>query len=309
MESDFALVELLRDSTDLIIRYALDGLVALALLIGGFLLGRWAQRRTEAHLQRYQRVDPTLRPLLGRVAKLVVFVLVLVAVLAQFGVQTSSIIALIGATGLALGLAFKDTLSNVASGLLLLMMRPFNVGDWVELGDESGRVLEIGLFFTKLRSPDGHHITLPNSVVANDAMENLSRDELRRMVFEVGVGYGDDLDQCEQVLLEAIGEDERLRQDPAPQVFVSSLGDSAVVFTVRAWAEQSDYWPARFALLKRIKQRLDQAGIQIPFPQSDVHLIDGKLRVASSDAASNDADAAEADSDQVDRRETRAASG
>ena len=280
MEFEKALTTFLQQSSDLILTYALDGIVAVALLAMGYLGGRWAQRTTERQLDRFDHVDATVKPLVAHMAKLAVLTMVLVAVLAQFGVQTSSIIALIGAAGLAIGLAFKDTLSNVASGLLLLFLRPFNVGEWVEIGDESGRVEEIGLFLTRLHSADGQYVSVPNAEVANASIVNFSREPQRRMVFEVGVSYNTDLDRCEQVLLKAAAADEQIVQEPAPQAFVSSLGDSAVVFTVRAWAEQDNYWPARFALLKRIKQHLDAENIAIPFPQTEMRLLDGRLKLA-----------------------------
>ncbi|MCK7592263.1 mechanosensitive ion channel family protein [Pseudomarimonas salicorniae] len=280
MDQDAPLMAFLRESSDLILTYSLDGLVALILLGVGFIGGRWAQRTTERQLDRMPHVDATIKPLAGRVAKIAVLVLVLVAVLGQFGVQTSSIIALIGAAGLAIGLAFKDTLSNVASGLLLLFLRPFNVGEFVEIGDESGEVREIGLFLTRLRTADGQYVSVPNSEVASDAIINYTREPQRRMVFEVGVSYDADLDQAEEVLLKAAREDDRILADPGPQAFVSALGDSSVNFTVRAWAKQADYWPARFALLKRIKQRLDDAGIGIPFPQREVRVLNSKIKLA-----------------------------
>lgn len=275
----------LQQSSDVILAYSLDGVVAILLLALGYLGGRWAQRTTERQLDRFEHVDATLKPLVGRMAKLAVLIMVLVAVLAQFGVQTSSIIALIGAAGLAIGLAFKDTLSNVASGLLLLFLRPFNAGEFVELGDESGTVMEIGLFLTRLRTADGQIVCMPNAEVANNAIINYSRDPQRRMVFEVGVSYDADLDQTEQVLLEAAAADDQVLKEPAPQAFVSTLGDSSVVFTVRAWAKQEAYWPTRFALLKRIKQALDQAKIAIPFPQTEMRLLDGRIKLARADAA------------------------
>lgn len=275
---------LFEQSSDLIIAYSLDALVALLLLAIGYLGGRWAQRTTARQLDRFPHIDATLKPLIARFAKLAVLIMVIVAVAGQFGVQTSSIVALIGAAGLAIGLAFKDTLSNVASGLLLLVLRPFNVGEWVEIGSQSGTVEEIGLFLTRLLSADGQLVSVPNAEVANQAIINYSRKPHRRMVFDVGVSYDADLDQCEQVLLNAAKDDERIVAEPAPQAFVTSLGDSSVVFTVRAWASQQDYWPARFALLKRIKQRLDRAKIAIPFPQREMRLIDGRLQLARHDS-------------------------
>lgn len=289
MDKDSALMTFLQESSDLLLTYSLDGLVAILLLGAGFIGGRWAQRTTERQLDRMPHVDATIKPLVGRIAKLGVLIIVLVAVLGQFGVQTSSIIALIGAAGLAIGLAFKDTLANVASGLLLLFLRPFNVGEFVDVGDESGEVREIGLFLTRLRTADGQFVSVPNSEVAGSAIVNYSREPQRRMVFEVGVSYDSDLDRSEKILLDSAAQDDRVLKEPAPQAFVSSLADSSVVFTVRAWAAQSDYWPARFAMLKRIKQSLDEAGIGIPFPQSEVRVLNNRIKLAQVDERERDA--------------------
>lgn len=289
MDMDSPLMRFLQESSDLILSYSLDGVVAILLLGLGFIGGRWAQRTTERQLDRMPHVDPTIKPLVARIARIGVLIIVLVAVLGQFGVQTSSIIALIGAAGLAIGLAFKDTLSNVASGLLLLFLRPFNVGEFVDVGDESGEVREIGLFLTRLRTADGQFVSVPNAEVANSAIVNYSREPNRRMVFEVGVSYDADLDRTEQILRESAAADERVLDEPAPQAFVSSLADSSVVFTVRAWAAQSDYWPTRFAMLKRIKQTLDEAGIGIPFPQSEVRVLNSKIKLAQIDEREREA--------------------
>lgn len=266
------LIDLMRDSSDLVLRYGLNFALALTLIVGGFMFGRWAQRTTISRLSSSTSLDPTLIPLFGRVVRMMILGLVTIAALAQFGVQTTSIITLIGAGGIAIALALRDTLSNVASGLLLLVVRPFGIGDVVNLSGGSGTVQEITLFLVKLRTPEGFLISIPNAEVAANAMTNLTRFETRRMDIPVGVSYQSDLAQARAVIAQVIAADSRLLTEPGPEVFVESLGDSSVNLMVRAHAKHADYWPARHALLQSIKEALDAHNVEIPFPRRELSL-------------------------------------
>jgi small conductance mechanosensitive channel len=192
--------------------------------------------------------------------------------LSQVGIQTTSFIAILGAAGLAVGLALQGSLSNFASGVLIIMLRPFKSGDFIEAGGKSGSVEKIEIFSTELRTPDNKVIIMPNSAIMSGAIVNYSREKTRRIDLVIGVSYEADLKQAKQVLQNVLDEEPRLLKTPAYTVAVSELADSSVNFVVRPWVNTSDYWPTYFSLVENIKLALDDAGIAIPFPQMDVHL-------------------------------------
>ncbi len=265
-------LDFVSQAVDLGIDYGLDVLGALVILIGGWALAGWVRRRLLRVLDRTPRVDPTLRPVIASVVRYAILVIVLIAVLAQFGVQTTSIIALLGAAGLAVGLALQGTLQNIAAGIMLLFLRPFRVGDYIDAEGLSGTVAEIGLFTTQMRTYDGIYLEVPNGQLWNRAILNYSRVEARRLDIVVGISYGDDIDKALAALLDLMTSDERANAEPEPQVTVKELADSSVNLNLRCWAAPGDYWGLLFDLNKAIKQRLDAEGITIPFPQRDVHL-------------------------------------
>ena len=252
--------------------YGFDVLGALVILIGGWALAGWVRRKLLRVLERTPRVDQTLRPVIASVARYAILVFVLIAVLAQFGVQTTSVIALLAAAGLAVGLALQGTLQNIAAGVMLLFLRPFRVGDYIDAEGLSGTVAEIGLFTTQMRTYDGIYLEVPNGQLWNRAILNYSRVEARRLDIVVGISYGDDIDKALAALLDLMTSDERANAEPEPQVTVKELADSSVNLNLRCWAAPGDYWGLLFDLNKAIKQRLDAEGITIPFPQRDVHL-------------------------------------
>ena len=262
----------LNQAVDLGIDYGLDVLGALIILIGGWALAGWVRRRLLRVLERTPRVDQTLRPVIASVARYGILVFVLIAVLAQFGVQTTSIIALLGAAGLAVGLALQGTLQNIAAGIMLLFLRPFRVGDYIDAEGLSGTVGEIGLFTTHLRTYDGIYLEAPNAKLWNRAILNYSRVAARRLDIVVGISYGDDIDKAQAALLDLMTSDSRANAEPEPQVLVKELADSSVNLNLRCWAAAGDYWGLLFDLNKAVKLRLDAEGITIPFPQRDVHL-------------------------------------
>ena len=256
----------------LILVYGLDILGAIIILLVGWWIAGMVERAVGRALSRVPRMDETLKPFLGSLARYTILAFTLVAVLSQFGVETTSIIALLGAAGLAIGLALQGTLQNIAAGVMLLFLRPFKIGDYIDGGGVSGTVGRIGLFTSELTTVDGVYLSVPNSQLWNTAITNFSRNPTRRLDIVVGIGYGDDIDQGLAVLLALMQDDPRTLDDPAPTTMVTALGASSVDLNMRCWCEAGDYWDLLFQLNKAAKAALDQAGISIPYPQRDVHL-------------------------------------
>ena len=252
--------------------YALDIVGALLLLIAGWMVAGWIEKRIDKVLQRIDRVDATLRSIVTNLVRYAILILVMIAVLAQFGVQTTSIIAVLAAAGLAVGLALQGTLANVAASVLLLFIRPFKVGESIDAGSVAGTVREIGLFTTELQTWDGLFLMVPNSQLASAAIQNYSRLPTRRVNLVFRISYTDDIDKAVRVLNEILQNDERILDDPAHQVMVVELAESSVNMKLRCWTNRENYWSLRFDLTKQAKQRLDEYDISIPFPQRDVHL-------------------------------------
>lgn len=247
---------------------------AVLLLIIGWIVAGWAKRALRARLERVHRLDETVKLFFANTLQYTILILVFVAVLAQFGVQTTSIIAALGAAGLAIGLALQGTLQNVAAGIMLIFLRPFNVGDFVETSSFSGTVVEVGLFATELKRVDGVYLFVPNNELWNSAITNYSRHLTRRCDITVGVGYDDSFDKAREIMQELTSKDKRVLDDPAVQTFVAELADSSVNITLRYWTATSDWWATSRDLTAAIKKAFDEAGISIPFPQLDVHRIE-----------------------------------
>ena len=245
------------------------------LFIGWFIAGR-VGKYVERIFSRMKRVDPTLSQFFSSMARYAIMAFTLIAVLNQFGVQTASLIAVLGAAGLAIGLALQGTLSHVASGVLLLIFRPFKVGDFIEVSGHMGTVKRLSLFMTELAMTDNVQILIPNGKVWDQAMKNYSANPTRRMEFILGIGYGDDMDKAIKAVNAVLKKEKRLLEDPATLVAVNSLGDSSVNLVIRAWAKKEDFWDTKFAIQKALKEAMDKAGIEIPFPQRTVHLINEK---------------------------------
>jgi small conductance mechanosensitive channel len=244
---------------------------AILLLLIGWWLANWADRTLRKLIDG--RIDPTLTSVVASGARYGILVLIGVAVLGQMGIQTTSVLAALGAIGLAVGLAMQGTLANVAAGMMLLWLRPFKVGDFIDTGAFAGAVKEVGLFATELTSWDGIYQFVPNSQLWNVRLINYSRLPTRLVEVQFGVSYSDDLTKGQQTLLDLALADGRVLRHPAePIVFVSALGDSAVTISLRCWGATSDYWPLRRQLTERGKLALEAAGLSIPFPQRDVHL-------------------------------------
>lgn len=245
----------------------------IAILIIGYIVAKWASAALFNVLSKNRNFDATLLPVAKATVHYAILVFVLIAALAQLGVETTSVLAILGAAGLAIGLALQGTLSNIAAGLMLLWLRPFSVGDYVETSSVAGTVREIGLFVTQLNSYDGLYRFVPNSELWNTPLINYTRNPTRMTDVEIGIGYSSDIEKARQIMLDLAQSDERVVQDPAPLVFVDNLGDSAIVLRYRVWIGTADYWAAQRYLIEEVKRRFDAAGIEIPFPQRVVHTI------------------------------------
>ena len=277
----------------LIIDYALDVVGAVLLLIAGWMVAGWVQKHTARMLGAVERVDATLLSFVTQLVRYSILILVMVAVLAQFGVQTTSIIAVLGAAGLAVGLALLGTLANIAAGVLLLFLRPFKIGEYIDAGGVAGTVREIGLFATEFESYDGIFVMVPNSQLASAAITNYSRLPTRRLDLVIGISYGDNMNQAMTVLNDLLVHDDRILKEPAHQVMVKELADSSVNLNLRCWTKRQDYWSLLFDLTKQAKERLDKHGISIPFPQRDVHLFPTEAPVATAGQSVSDVDEVE----------------
>ena len=245
-------------------------LAGLGTIIIGFWLSSKASSIVRKQMSTLQRVDKTLAPILASIIRYAGFILTLVVALGQFGVQTTSIIAVLGAAGLAIGLALQGTLSNVASGIMLLLLRPFSVGDWIETNSISGTVREIGLFATQIDTFDNIYITVPNSSIWSATIINNSRHQIRRMDLDIGIGYNSDLNKVEKALI-TLTKDKRILSDPEPQFLVVDYADSAILVRLRLYAQYEEFFALNWDLKRRLKPLLDAHNIEIPFPQRVVH--------------------------------------
>jgi small conductance mechanosensitive channel len=240
-----------------------------------FVVGRWVARRVSRLIQRgltRANTDPTLVGFFGNISYFGLLLLVIIAAVGQLGVQTTSFIAVLGAAGLAVGLALQGSLANFAAGILMIIFRPFRAGNFIEAAGTAGVVEEIQLFTTRMRTPDNKTIIIPNAQITAGTITNYSARDTRRLDLVFGVSYGDDLDKVKRVIREVLAEESRLLSEPEATVGLLSLGDSSVDFAVRPWVNSSDYWPVYFELQEAMKKRFDREGISIPFPQRDVHL-------------------------------------
>lgn len=252
--------------------YGLSVVGAIVLLILGWVAAGWAQRAVAGMLRRSGKTDETLQGFLGSLARYTVITVTVLAVLAQFGIQTASLIAVFGAAGLAVGLALQGTLSNVAAGVMLLLFRPFRAGQFVQVAGQAGTVKSISLFLTELATPDNVQILVPNGQVWGSAVVNFSHHETRRIDLVMSIAYGDAIGKAMDACHAVLGSDDRVLGDPEPMVAVAELADSSVNLTVRFWCNGGDYWPLKFDMTKNLKERFDADGLTIPFPQQDVNM-------------------------------------
>lgn len=257
-------------STDLLVSWGIRIIAAILIVLIGKMVVNFIVKMVRKALTRTNKA-PILIDFAENVLK--IFLLLFVAILAlnQVGFPTSSLVALIGAAGLAIGLALQDSLKNFASGFLLVLFRPFNVGHFVEAGGTSGSVEEIGIFTTTFRSPDNKEIIVPNGEIYSGTITNYSKKETRRVDMEFGIGYDDDLKKAKELLEQWIREDDRVLDEPECVIAVGELADSSVNIVVRPWVKTGDYWDFKFDYTEKAKLGFDEAGISIPYPQLDVH--------------------------------------
>jgi len=244
-----------------------------------FIVGRWVAKAVANFIKRMMtksKTDETLVKFVGSLSYIALLAFVIIAALNQLGIQTTSFIAILGAAGLAIGLALQGSLGNFAAGVLMIIFKPFKVGDYIEGAGVAGTVEEIQIFTTQLVTPDNKTIIVPNAKMTGDNITNYSAKGTRRVDFVFGIGYEDDIDKARQVIESIINADERVLKDPAPMVAVSELADSSVNFTARAWTAAGDYWSFYFDTTEKVKKQFDAEGISIPFPQRDVHMYEHK---------------------------------
>jgi len=259
----------------LVTTYGLSVIGAIAVLVFGWILAGLASKGVRKALSKVPKVDETLRGFMASTVRYLILIFTALAVLNQFGVETTSIIAVLGAASLAIGLALQGTLSNVAAGVMLLLFRPFKVGDYVEAAGLAGTVKSITLFVTELATPDNVQILAPNSQIWGSAIKNYSFHATRRVDMVLGISYEDDVDKAVGLVEEMAKADSRVHADPAPMVVVGELADSSVNIVIRLWCNAGDYWPLKFDMTKALKQRMDAEGVSIPYPQRTLHVVGG----------------------------------
>jgi len=255
----------------MIVEYGINIVLALVIFFIGKIAAKWVTKITLKSLNKTGQIDDTLSGFLNSVIYGILLVVVVLAALGQVGVETTSFIAILGAVGLAVGLAFQSTLSNISAGVMIVIFKPIKVGEFVEAGGASGVVEEINIFNTVMKTGDNKTIIISNSNIIGGNITNYSRKETRRVDLVFGIGYEDDLKLAKEILEDILNKDERILKDPAPFVAVSELADSSVNFVTRSWVKSADYWPVYFDILEKVKLKFDKKGISIPYPQMDVH--------------------------------------
>jgi len=253
------------------VELAINVAIAIAIFYIGKMVVGMIVRGMRKVMQK-QEIDKTLETFVSNLVRMVLMVIVVIAAISQLGIETTSFIAIFGAAGLAVGLALQGSLSNFAAGVLIVLFRPYRVGDFIEGAGIAGVVEQVQILTTVLRAGDNKRIIVPNGQIMDSIITNYSANETRRVDMVVGVSYGDDLDKVRSVLEELVAAEERILDDPACTIAVSELADSSVNFVVRPWVQTADYWGVKFDMTEAIKKRFDKEGISIPFPQRDVHL-------------------------------------
>ncbi len=240
-----------------------------------FIIGRWVAKAIRGVVRKMMRkanVDQTLRRFVGNLVYIGLLVFIVIAALSQLGIQTTSFIAILGAAGLAVGLALQGSLANFAAGFLMIVFRPFRVGDVIEGGGVTGKVEEIQIFTTTMVTPDNKTVIIPNAKLTGDNIVNWTLKGTRRVDMVFGIGYDDDIDKAKKIMQEVLAQDSRILKEPEAQIAMVELADSSVNFVVRPWVNASDYWGVYMDTTEKVKKAFDANGISIPFPQRDVHL-------------------------------------
>jgi len=269
-----SIIEFLKDNgidSQTVVAFGKNIVIALLIFYVGRMAVGLAVRALRKLMQR-QEVDKTLETFVCNLVRMALLIVVIIAAISALGIETTSFIAIFGAAGLAIGLALQGSLSNFAAGVLIVLFRPYKVGDYIEGAGISGSVEQVQILTTVLKTPDNKEVIVPNSQIMNSIITNYSANDTRRVDMVVGVSYKDDLDKVRKTLEELVAADDRILEEPACLIAVSALADSSVNFVVRPWAKTDDFWGVKFDLTEAIKRRFDQEGISFPFPQQDVHL-------------------------------------
>jgi small conductance mechanosensitive channel len=259
------------EAKDFLIQFGINLGTAILILLVGF----WIAKQVRLGLTRlFQKkdIEPSLQTFLRSLISILIKVMVIITALYQLGIEMTSFVALLGAAGLAIGMAFSGTLSNFAGGVIILLFKPYRVGDFIQTQGETGIVKEILIFNTIMNTTDNKRIILPNGAIANGNITNFTMEKMRRVDFSYGIAYGDDFKVARDTLMRFIKEDDRILNEPEPFVALGSLGDSSVNITVRVWTSTENYWPVFFAMNERVYTEFPEHGLHIPFPQMDVHL-------------------------------------
>ncbi len=251
--------------------YGLKVIAAIVILIVGRIVAKMLANVVR-RMMRKGNVDQTLRRFVSNMTYIVLMVFVVLAALSQVGIQTTSFIAILGAAGLAIGLALQGSLANFAAGFLMIIFRPIRVGDYIEGAGVAGTVEEIQIFTTTLTTPDNKTVIIPNANLTSDNIVNWTLKGTRRVDMVMGIGYDDDIDKAKQIMADVLAKDQRILKDPPPQIAMLELADSSVNFVVRPWVKASDYWGVYMDVTEQIKKAFDTAGVNIPYPQRDVHV-------------------------------------
>jgi small conductance mechanosensitive channel len=252
--------------------YGIKIIGAIVILILGRIAAGIGRKGVRRVLEK-AKTDPAIVSFVGGLIYVLIVTFAVLAALAKFGIQTTSFVAVLGAAGFAIGFALQGSLANFAAGILILVLRPFKVGEYIEGGGVAGTVKEIELFTTVLATPDNVKIMVPNSKLFGDTIKNFSAFDIRRIDLVIGIGYTSDIQKAYDAISHLIKEDSRILSDPPAQIAVSELADSSVNFVVRPWVNKADYWQVRFDLTRKIKESFDANGIEIPFPQRVVHMV------------------------------------
>lgn len=256
---------------DAILTYGPKLVLAILTLIIGFWIIRHIGKVVDRAMQK-KKVDKTLRPFLHKLVTIMLKAMLLISIAGMVGIEVTSFIAVLGAAGLAIGLALQGSLANFAGGVLILLFKPFEVGHFIEAQGAMGTVEKIEIFHTTLKTPDNKIIIVPNGPMANGNVTNYSREETRRLDLTFGIGYNDDIDKARKVINDLVKKDKRILKKPEPQILLSELADSSVNFSVRLWLKGGDYWPVNFEMTEAVKKAFDKNKVSIPFPQMDVHM-------------------------------------
>ena len=266
------LQEILDRMYTLIVRYGMKFILALVVLIVGLIVIKWITKAI-IRLMKKGNVNPSLIPFLKTLTNIGLKAMLIISVMGMVGIEMTSFIAVLGAAGLAVGLALQGTLQNFAGGVMILLFKPYEVGHFIEAQGFMGTVKEIQIFTTVLSTPDNRKVIIPNSPLATGSITNFSAMPTRRIDFSFGIGYSDDIDKAKDILLKMAQKDDRvLKEDNPPEVMVEALGDSSVNLKLRTWVKSEDYWGLFFDITENVKKQFDGARISIPFPQRDVHL-------------------------------------